>query len=72
MVVISLFKHGKVLSEEKQRDEEKYLELLHTGFTSHQFYFSYEFDVTHRQVLSARVHAEWNLIEATAFSALQR
>lgn len=48
MVVIPLFKQGKSLNEARQRDEDKYLELLHQAFTTHQFYFSFTHDVTHR------------------------
>jgi len=47
MVVIPLFKQGKTLNEARQRDEDKYLELLHQAFTTHQFYFSFTHDVTH-------------------------
>eukprot|EP00608_Synchroma_pusillum_P006183 CAMPEP_0198429124 /NCGR_PEP_ID=MMETSP1452-20131203/6984_1 /TAXON_ID=1181717 /ORGANISM="Synchroma pusillum, Strain CCMP3072" /LENGTH=613 /DNA_ID=CAMNT_0044149527 /DNA_START=9 /DNA_END=1847 /DNA_ORIENTATION=- len=47
IAVLPLFKEGRHLSEEKQREEDRYLELLHSAFTSHQLFYSYTWDVTH-------------------------
>jgi len=47
MAVIPLFTSGKLLSEDKQSDEDRYLQLLHQTLSSHQWYFSYTYDVTH-------------------------
>lgn len=44
--IIPLIKSGVPLSEERQADEDRYLELLHAAISSHQFYFSYTHDVT--------------------------
>lgn len=44
--IIPLIKSGAPLSEERQADEDRYLELLHAAISSHQFYFSYTHDVT--------------------------
>ena len=46
LAIIPLFKQGRALSEAKQRDEDRYLDLLYTAFSSHVFYFSYRHDVT--------------------------
>jgi phosphatidylinositol 4-phosphatase len=44
--IIPLIKSGVPLSEERQADEDRYLELLHAAISAHQFYFSYTHDVT--------------------------
>lgn len=46
IVVVPLFRNMKLLSEPKQRDEEKYLSLLYLAFTDHTFFYSNTYDVT--------------------------
>lgn len=46
IIVIPLFKNGRILSETKQRDEEHYLQLLQMGFSDHSFFFSNTSDIT--------------------------
>lgn len=58
IAVIPLFKQGRPLSDEAQRDEDRYLELLHEGFSSHQFYFSFHHDVTHSFQRHAKLTAQ--------------
>lgn len=56
--IIPLIKSGAPLSEERQADEDRYLELLHAAISSHQFYFSYTHDVTQTlQRLATRAQA---------------
>mmetsp|Transcript_37560 Transcript_37560/g.58662 ORF Transcript_37560/g.58662 Transcript_37560/m.58662 type:complete len:621 (+) Transcript_37560:148-2010(+) len=45
--VLPLFPGGKLLSEDKQADEDRYLALLHRTLQAHQWYFSFTHDVTH-------------------------
>lgn len=56
--IIPLIKSGVPLSDEKQADEDRYLELLHLAISSHHFYFSYTHDVTHTLQRVARMTAE--------------
>lgn len=57
--IIPLIKSGAPLSEERQADEDRYLELLHAAISSHQFYFSYNHDVTQTlQRLATRAPAQ--------------
>jgi len=49
ILVVPLFRHGRLLSDRKQRDEDRYLELLHSAFSYHQFFFSWSCDITHTQ-----------------------
>lgn len=46
ILVLPLFRNGRLLSESKQRDEDRYLLLLHKGFSEHQFFFSTTNDIT--------------------------
>jgi hypothetical protein len=46
VLVVPLFRSTRMLSESKQNDEDRYLQLLHMGFTEHQFFFSFTYDVT--------------------------
>jgi hypothetical protein len=44
MAVIPMMnKAGVVLAEERQRDEDQYIELLHRALSTHTFYFSYNY-----------------------------
>lgn len=52
--IIPLIKSGTSLREEKQQDEDRYLELLHAAISAHVFYFSYTHDVTHTLQRQAR------------------
>jgi hypothetical protein len=58
VAIIPLVKSGVALSEERQADEDKYLELLHHAISSHAFYFSYTHDVTHTLQRVARFTPE--------------
>ena len=55
ILVIPLFRNGKLLSETKQRDEDRYLQLLHKAFTEHQFFFSATNDITLTQQRIAKL-----------------
>ena len=46
ILVVPLFRSGRLLSESRQRDEDRYLQLLHLAFSEHVFFFSPTFDVT--------------------------
>jgi hypothetical protein len=46
IVVAPLFKNGRSLPDNKQRDEDRYLQLLNLAFSEHTFYFSYTSDIT--------------------------
>jgi hypothetical protein len=46
ILVVPLFRHGRVLSESKQKEEDRYLQLLHMSFSEHQFFFSNSNDIT--------------------------
>jgi len=54
-LVVPLFRNGRVLSESKQRDENRYLQLLHMGFSEHQFFFSFYHHVTLSQQRIAKL-----------------
>jgi hypothetical protein len=45
-LIVPLFRTGRVLSETKQRDEDRYLQLLHRAFSETNFFFSQTYDVT--------------------------
>ena len=55
ILVIPLFRNGKLLSETKQRDEDRYLQLLHKAFSEHQFFFSAANDITLTQQRIAKL-----------------
>lgn len=46
ILVVSLFRNSRALSESKQRDEDRFLQLLQMSFSIHHFFFSPTFDVT--------------------------
>lgn len=46
ILLLPLFRNGRLLSEQKQKDENRYLNLLHLSFSKHQFYYSNTFDIT--------------------------
>lgn len=46
IIVVPLFKSHKTLSESKQRDEDRYLQLLNLGFSEHNFFYSFTSDIT--------------------------
>lgn len=46
VLVVPLFRSTRMLSEGKQKDEDRYLQLLHMAFTEHQFFFSFTYDIT--------------------------
>ena len=56
--IIPLIKSGVPLTEERQADEDRYLELLHLAISSHHFYFSYTHDVTHSLQRLSQLTAE--------------
>jgi phosphatidylinositol 4-phosphatase len=58
ILVVPLFRNGKPLSESKQRDEERYLMLLHKAFSEHQFFFSPAHDITHTQQRITKLSAD--------------
>lgn len=60
ILVVPLFRGGRVLSESKQKDENRYLQLLHMGFSEHQFYFS----LNHHATLTQQRIAKLNPSEA--------
>ena len=49
VLVVPLFRHGRLLSDRKQKDEDRYLQLIYLGFSEHQFFFSSSFDLTQTQ-----------------------
>lgn len=55
VLIIPLFKAGRVLSEARQRDEDRYLQLLHLAFSEHNFFFSYDYDITLTQQTQAKL-----------------
>lgn len=55
VVVVPLFRNGRVLSETKQHDEDRYLELLNLAFSEHTFYFSTMSDITLTQQRIAKL-----------------
>ena len=55
ILVLPLFRNGRLLSETKQRDEDRYLLLLHKGFSEHQFFFSSTNDITLTQQRVAKL-----------------
>jgi hypothetical protein len=57
ILVVPLFRNGRLLSDHKQRDEDRYLQLLHTAFSEHQFFFSFSCDVTLTQQQLAKILA---------------
>jgi len=46
MVLVPLFRGGRELKGKKQEEEDYLLELLHSIFVTHEFYFSKTF-ITH-------------------------
>jgi len=54
-LLIPLFRQERTLSEEKMNDEDKYLELLWMGFKEHNFFFSYNYDLTLSQQQIAKI-----------------
>lgn len=46
VLILPLFRNGRLLSEQKQKDENRYLNLLHMSFSEHQFFFASTFDMT--------------------------
>ena len=54
VLVVPLFRNTRMLSESKQNDEDRYLQLLHMAFTEHQFFFSFSYDVTLTQQTIAK------------------
>lgn len=46
ILILPLFRNGRLLSEQKQKDENIYLNLLHQAFASHSFFFSATCDIT--------------------------
>ena len=55
ILMVPLFRNGKLLSEAKQSDEDRYLQLLHQGFSEHQFYLSSSNDITLTQQRIAKL-----------------
>jgi hypothetical protein len=55
VLVTPLFRSGRTLPESKQRDEDRYLQLLHLAFTSHVFYFAHDADITLSQQRMAQL-----------------
>jgi len=55
ILIIPLFRNGKVLSESKQRDENRYLQLLHSAFSEHHFFFSWQHHITQTQQRIAKM-----------------
>ena len=60
ILVLPLFRNGRLLSETKQRDEDRYLLLLHKGFSEHQFFFSSTNDITLTQQRVAKLSVSSN------------
>jgi phosphatidylinositol 4-phosphatase len=56
IVIIPLFRQTRFLSESKQRDEDNYLQLLQSSFAKHQFFFSWNSDLTSTQQRKAKYH----------------
>jgi hypothetical protein len=60
IIVIPLFRNFRTLSEAKQRDEDRYLQLLNFALSSHSFYYSYTSDITHTQQRLAKLQLSNN------------
>ncbi len=58
ILVVPLFRNGRILSESKQKEEERYLQLLHMSFCDHQFFFSATSDITLSQQKQAKLSAK--------------
>ena len=58
VVIIPLFRSDRELSIDQQQDEDRYLELLHESLSTHHFYFSQHYDVTHTLQRVARLQAD--------------
>ncbi|CAM9505175.1 unnamed protein product, partial [Phaeothamnion confervicola] len=39
VAIVPLFSQGRLLTEARQRDEDRYLDLLHQTFSAHNLYF---------------------------------
>jgi phosphatidylinositol 4-phosphatase len=46
ILILPLFRNSRFLSESKQQDEDKYLQLLHESFHLHTFFYSLTSDIT--------------------------
>ncbi len=55
IVVVPLFRNGRALSDNKQRDEDRYLQLLNLALSEHHFYFSLTSDITLSQQRIAKL-----------------
>eukprot|EP01038_Epipyxis_sp_PR26KG_P004164 gene4164-5928_t len=55
VIIIPLFRNGRLLSDNKQVDEDNYLLLLHKSFSEHTFFFSIYNDITLTQQKQAKV-----------------
>mmetsp|Transcript_61 Transcript_61/g.120 ORF Transcript_61/g.120 Transcript_61/m.120 type:complete len:628 (-) Transcript_61:36-1919(-) len=53
--IVPLFRHERVLSATRQKDEDMYLSLLHKSFAQHNFFYSLTYDVTHTQQRFAKL-----------------
>jgi phosphatidylinositol 4-phosphatase len=49
VLILPLFRNTRFLSESKQKDEDKYLQLLHESFHFHTFFYSLTSDLTSTQ-----------------------
>lgn len=58
IIVVPLFRNGRVLSDSKQRDEDRYLQLLHMSLAEHTFYFSTNADITLTQQRIAKLSSK--------------
>lgn len=57
-MVVPLFRNGRILSESKQKDEDRYLQLLHLSFSDTQFFFSHTSDITLTQQKLAKLQGK--------------
>jgi hypothetical protein len=55
ILVVPLFRVGRLLSDSKQKDEDRFLQLLHLGFSNHNFFFSNSYDITLTQQRLAQI-----------------
>eukprot|EP01039_Chlorochromonas_danica_P001549 gene1548-1687_t len=60
VVILPLFRNGRILSDTKQKDEDRYLELLNLAFSEHTFFFSFTSDITLTQQRIAKVNQNKN------------
>lgn len=72
-IVVPLFSHSRHLTDEKRKDEEKYLQLLWFGFSEHKFLYSenYELTLTQQQIAKIATAPYLNLADERSAPNIQ-